>query len=231
MPVLDPVPVDALPVAPDPNDRATFEPRAYLFTVALGGPFRTQMNAIAVNVSSNATYAATSATASAASASASAASASDAYQSASLAASTANFKGNWSDLTGALNMPACVRHSGRFWVLLANLANVTTAVPGVSASWAALDAGTVPSQLLSTASATVNAVVGVRNLFAANNVTLNAPTSAIKGDYHGWRRMAGVTGCTSAWGATKVRGGTPGTLAVDIPEIDLFYEDATQGYI
>lgn len=224
MPVIAPTPVDALPTAPDPNDRATFDARAYPYQVALSGTYRTQINAIAVNVSANATDAATSAT-DAASASVAAS------QAASVAASAANFKGNWSDLTGALNMPACVRHSGRFWVLLANLANVTTAVPGVSASWAALDVGTVPSQLLSTASATVNAVVGVRYLFAANNVTLNAPTSAIKGDYHGWRRMAGVTGCTSVWGATKVRAGTPGTLAVDIQGIDLFYEDATQGYI
>lgn len=224
MAIIAPTPVDPLPTAPDPNDRATFDSRAYPFQQALSGAYRSQMNALAENVKTNADDAAGSAgTASTAAASATAAR--------DTAFAAANFKGNWSDLTGGLVMPACVRHSGRFWVLLANLADVTAAVPGVSASWAALDAGTVPSQLLSTAGATVNAVVGVRYLFAANNVTLNAPTSAIKGDYHGIRRIAGVTGCTWIFGTTKVRGATPGTLAVDIQEQDLFYEDATQGYI
>jgi hypothetical protein len=54
MPVIAPTPVDELPIAPDPNDRATFEPRAYPFTVALAGPYRTQLNALAVNVAANA---------------------------------------------------------------------------------------------------------------------------------------------------------------------------------
>lgn len=51
------------------------------------------------------------------------------------AAGSANFKGAWSALTGALNMPASVSHSGNIWLLTANLANVTTATPGVSGSW------------------------------------------------------------------------------------------------
>lgn len=220
-----PVVPPAAPLVPayPPLGSPTFNNDAYAVGTAMPGVVA-GIKAIADAAYTNALSASEDATAAAGASVA-------ASQAASVAASAANFKGNWSDLTGALNMPACVRHSGRFWVLLANLANVTTAVPGVSASWAALDVGTVPSQLLSTAGATVNAVVGVRYLFAANNVTLNAPTTAIKGDYHGWRRLSGVTGCTSVWGATKVRGGTPGTLAVDIPEIDLFYEDATQGYI
>jgi hypothetical protein len=62
--------------------------------------------------------------------------------SASAAQASANFKGDWSALTGALNTPATVRHAGKFWVLLANLANVTTAEPGVSASWAKTGAST-----------------------------------------------------------------------------------------
>ena len=51
------------------------------------------------------------------------------------AASSANYKGLWSALTGALNMPASVFHAGSYWALNGNLANVTTATPGVSASW------------------------------------------------------------------------------------------------
>ena len=47
----------------------------------------------------------------------------------------ANFKGNWSALTGALNKPATVAHSSKIWLLLNNLANVTTSQPGVTADW------------------------------------------------------------------------------------------------
>lgn len=152
---------------------------------------------------------------------------------AATAVAAANFKGNWSDLAGALNMPACVRHSGRFWVLLANLANVTAAVPGVSASWAALDAGTVPSQKLAAAGATVNAVVGVRYLVAANNVTVNIPTGLLKGDYHGVRWMSGFSGGVWAFGAVPLRRMAVGSLTVDTPlfGLDVFYEDATEGLI
>ena len=226
MPVIDPVPVDALPVAPDPNDRATFEPRAYPFTVALGGPFRSQMNALAVNVSNNAAEAELSAN-TAVSAAASATAARD------TAFAAANFKGNWSDLTGALAMPACVRHSGRFWVLVANLANVTAATPGVSASWVGLDAGTVPSQTLAVAGVTTNAVVGVRYLVAANNVTLVAPTTFLKGDFHGARWMTGFTGGVWNFGSTLVRGWAAGTMEIDVERfgLDLYYEDTTRGLI
>lgn len=58
-----------------------------------------------------------------------------------LAAAAANYKGNWSTLTGALNMPASVRHNGNYWALNADLADVTTATPGVSASWQPLNIG------------------------------------------------------------------------------------------
>lgn len=107
------------------------------------------------------------------------------------------------------------------------------AKPVSTATQAALDGkqDAITSQLLSTASATVNAVVGVRYLLAANGITLVAPTTAIKGDYHGYRLMGGVTGCSWVWAATKVRGGTPGTLVIDVPEFDLFYEDSTRGYV
>ena len=56
------------------------------------------------------------------------------------AAASANFKGDWSILTGALNIPASVFYLGSLWMLSANTANVTTIVPGVSASWIALSA-------------------------------------------------------------------------------------------
>ena len=54
---------------------------------------------------------------------------------------SANLKGEWSSLAGALAMPATVRHAGKFWVLLNNVANVAAAEPGVSSAWAKTDAG------------------------------------------------------------------------------------------
>lgn len=54
---------------------------------------------------------------------------------------SANFKGLWSGLSGALNVPAMVYHLGAYWVLAANVANVATAVPGTSSSWIDLPTG------------------------------------------------------------------------------------------
>lgn len=64
--------------------------------------------------------------------------ATEAYGSAATSLAASNFKGNWSALSGELNVPASVYHSNMYWMLLSNLANVTTATPGVSASWAPL---------------------------------------------------------------------------------------------
>lgn len=66
-------------------------------------------------------------------------SASAAAQSALFTAGSANFKGNWASLSGGLNKPASAAYAGRVWLLLDNLPEVTAAVPGVSASWAAYD--------------------------------------------------------------------------------------------
>lgn len=60
----------------------------------------------------------------------------DASNSAAIAIAAANFKGNWSSLTGPLAVPASVYHSGEFWILLTNIASVAANTPGVSASWA-----------------------------------------------------------------------------------------------
>lgn len=54
---------------------------------------------------------------------------------AEIAGFTANYKGQWSTLTGALNKPAAVGHGGLFWLLVNNLANVTTSEPGMTNDW------------------------------------------------------------------------------------------------
>lgn len=64
------------------------------------------------------------------SAQASAASASDAAQAQAAAESIANFKGRYEDQSGELLTPATVLYESGFWVLLNDLADVTTSVPG-----------------------------------------------------------------------------------------------------
>lgn len=56
-------------------------------------------------------------------------------QAAQVAIASSHFKGAWSTLTGALAVPASVFHSGAFWVLLSDVADVTAKVPGVAAEW------------------------------------------------------------------------------------------------
>ena len=126
MAITAPTPIAALPAAPDPNDRATFNARAYPWAAAQAAMV-TETNAIAENVFNNATEAASLAT--------------TASSQVALASAAANYKGLWSSLSGALNMPASVSHNGNYWALNANLANVTTATPGVSGSWQALNVG------------------------------------------------------------------------------------------
>lgn len=107
-----------------------FDPTAEAFVASMAA-FETDMNAKAVAVTA---HAATAAAAQAA------------------AAASANFVGAWASLVGALNIPASVSHGGRVWVLVANVADVTAHVPGVSANWvpsypqrrlAIFDAGTL----------------------------------------------------------------------------------------
>lgn len=126
MAITAPTPIAALPAAPDPNDRATFNTRAYPWAAAQA-VMVTETNAIAENVFNNATEAASLAT--------------TASSQVALASAAANYKGLWSSLSGALNMPASVSHNGNYWALNVNLANVTTSTPGVSANWQALNIG------------------------------------------------------------------------------------------
>ena len=64
--------------------------------------------------------------------------ATSAVASAAIASGVANFKGQWSALSGALAIPAAVAHNGVIYVLLANAADVTAIVPGVSSQWLAV---------------------------------------------------------------------------------------------
>jgi hypothetical protein len=98
--------ITPLPPAPLPSDSTSeFNSKAFAFVAALD-PMVTQINAELPTI--------------------------DAAADASAAAvAAANFKGEWSTLTGALAIPASVSHNGSVWVLTQSLADVTSNEPGV----------------------------------------------------------------------------------------------------
>jgi len=139
------MPITPLPTPPSRNDPTTFADRGDALLGALP-TFVTEANALETAVEADKDAAASSAAAAYDSATAAAESATEAdtvgsaHVAAALghannAAASANFKGAWSSLTGALSKPASVSHNGLVWLLLNDLADVTTSEPGVSADW------------------------------------------------------------------------------------------------
>ena len=149
-------PISALPAAPDPNDRSTFNARAYPWSVALNG-MTSEINAVLPAIDS----------ASAASAAAIAA---------------ANYKGPWASLTGPLAIPASVFHGSAVYMLTESVANVAVEVPGVSAKWIAVSAAPV-LELISTTNATAVATVEWTNFatLAATYDHLELHASNVRG--------------------------------------------------
>ena len=220
-----PITPPAAPVVPlyPPLGSATFNADAYAYGSAMPGVVD-GISDLAGNAHTNALSSVESATA-AASAAASAAD----VQAVVLGA--ANFKGLWSGLTGALSKPATVKDGGRFWLLLDDLADVTAAVPGVSASWTALDTGVSPTQYI-TSNTTV--VPGVRYIIGAPGITLNMTgITWAKGDYFGVREAIGSGTYTINFGATKDRTRALGSVVITAQYLayDRAYEDTTRGLI
>lgn len=193
-----PTPIDAAPAVPDSSTPETSFDAAYeAFNTWEKDELRPKANALAVNVFNNAVEASDATdTCIAAAASATAA--------ASQAVAAANFKGEWPDLTGPLNKPACVKHNGRFWMLLNNLADVTTSQPGVSADWTSLNVGQVSARIGSN----TNAVSGVFYIATTAGITLTIPAGFTADDFVGGRNASGG-GCFINWGAYTVSGETP----------------------
>lgn len=143
---------------------------------------------------------------------------------------TAHFKGNWSDLTGALPQPASVKHAGRFWLLTRNLANVAADVPGVSTAWTSLDSGQVVTQKIT---ASTQAIAGVKYLIAAPNITLTVPAALNKGDKFGYQLVTAISGQKLDFGTVRVMGNVLGLVEIDVPVVNdnWQFEDATLGLI
>lgn len=131
------MPITALPTPPSRQDPANFSSRADLFLGALP-TFATEANALQAAVNNSEVNATAQASAANASATAAANSANAAASSATTLLASANYKGAWSTLSGALNKPASVTHSGKYWLLNTNVADVTTKTPGVASEWTEL---------------------------------------------------------------------------------------------
>ncbi|WP_124510829.1 hypothetical protein [Acidovorax sp. FJL06] len=167
-----PVAPDAAPSVPEfpALGDSSFNSKAYTWGTWLP-TLVTWITNVVADAYQNALSAFESATASAASAAASEASAVT-----SMAGS--NFKGDWAGLTGVLNKPASVAYAGRVWLLLDNLADVTAAVPGVSASWLAFDI-LLPVIPVTTAYAELVSGKEYSVLYTGGQVTLKMPPPGI----------------------------------------------------
>lgn len=213
------MPITALPTPPSRQDPANFSDRADAFLGALP-TFATEANALAVDVAADET------TASAAAISA-AASAASATASETNIAALANFKGNWSSLTGVLNKPASVFHNGTYWALLNNLADVTTSQPGVSSDWQVAGGAFPIIRINSNTTA-----VPWRTYVIYGTCTLTAPAISGNGKQFGIVVLPGVSGAIFApAGSDKTRAAS-GSQTIDAPFSAILTDSgATDGWI
>ena len=126
---------------------------------------------------------------------AAAASAASAYENATTAVSTANFKGRWSDATGAATIPGSYSNNGSTWQLLQNIPDITADEPiDGAANWQLVnnvDMGNVSIDTLMTP---------ITHLFAPNkivetldgNLSSTRATTATYIDRYGVLKTAGI---------------------------------------
>ncbi len=215
--------ITTLPPAPQRSDSVNFAAKADLFLSALP-TFGEEANTLAEGVNAKAAEAAQDAN--------------EAAQSAQTALTAANtalgataFKGPWSNLTGALNVPATVFHLGQYWILQQNLPNVTADQPGADLTkWVPLVAGAAPSVVITT---DATAVPGIRYLMASANITLTFPAVLQKGDYFGVIDLVGDRTCKINFNGHKFRGRAAGVVTFNVPfsAINATYEDTARGLV
>ena len=135
MPIVAVPPIRDLGTVPNNNmDEATFNVTAENFTTQMA-PWGGDVKAVAESAKTNAEYSNQRANDSNTSAETAAARLVDVQTAANGAFAAANYKGEWSTLTGALAVPATVTHLGRLWYLKLNLANVTTQAPALGSTY------------------------------------------------------------------------------------------------
>lgn len=197
MPVTTPPSITALPAAPDPNNRATFNSLAYPWSAALG-TWTTQVQAVASNVAANATDAASSATAASGSATTAGGHATNAGTSATLAQ-------NWATQTGTPVSGG--EYSAKYYALQA--AAVVATIPtgtindGTTSGTGVWSSSKVSAELGGKASAAD--ITAERSATATlTNKTITAPTitGAVLNDGY-TEEVFAVTGTTPALSPTN----------------------------
>ena len=131
--------VTQLPPAPQrSDDPATFITKADAHVASLS-TFVTELNQVATEINQTVTDTLAQTAADVAATGASAASAANsatlAADAATAAQGAANFVGSWSNLSGAYSAGISVEHVDSIWLLLNDVADITTSEPGVSADW------------------------------------------------------------------------------------------------
>jgi len=121
----------------------------------------------------------------AASASASAASATDAAGVSALD----GFVGRWADQTGAASIPTAVYHSGTYWVLMADIADITASEPGVTSDWEEAKGKTLWVAISTSQTLVVNTLYAVD--FTTGPLTLTLPATPAQNDFAEIYKSAG----------------------------------------
>lgn len=144
-------------------------------------------------------------------------------QQAEIAGFTANFKGQWSTLTGALNKPAAVSNGGLFWLLLNDLANVTTSEPGMTNDWVRIPGVTEVATPINASPAS-----GATNVGATAAITLSANTfgAIYVGDTHSnsqWQVHTSNAFAFPMYDSGEIAAATSHTLAVSALAVSTSY--------
>lgn len=205
--------ITPLPTAPSRQDPNNFAERADALLAALV-VFATEANALGVDVAaqqSTASAAATTATTKAG----------EASSSRDVALAATNYKGLWSALSGALNIPATVLHSSSIWMLTQNVASVGAEVPGVSTKWINVSpASGLQSAAYQPTSAfqpAIGALTGLLKSGGAGTITVASAADIVAAI--GATVVANATHAVSAdnGGVTSVNGATGAVVIQSVP--------------
>lgn len=202
--------ITALPTPPSRQDPDNFAERADLLLAALVD-FVDEANALGADVSAKQTTA-SSAASTATTKAGEAASARD------IAMAAANYKGLWSALSGALNVPATVYHGVNIWMLTQSVASVAAEVPGVSSKWInvtpASGMGSAAYQPASAFQPAIGALSGLLKSAGAGTIATASAADIVSAiGATAVQNATSAASATTAANATAIADGTVSTAA------------------